>query len=160
MTDLTTIAVLPDSHVDHGLTPDQLAWLVKRAEEQLLLYVPHTHDPAPAVLKLTLRLPTALGQVPCGLHGPVMGDAAVTESEVTYAVRGSRDGQSRLVDRAPVLTSKVSLIAGEYAGQRWVLYTVFGGPSTPREPWDASLADDPVAQTESDDFWHVHALSV
>jgi len=131
-----TLRVASASHLDHGLSDEQLAWLLARAEEHLLLYQAYTDDPPPPVLTLTLTLPESLGTVPCGLHGPAMGDAPLLEGDVTYAKRGQRGGQSRLCARPPQQVRKVSLIAGEHDGHRWVLYTAFGGPIAPREPFD------------------------
>lgn len=154
-----TVLVVDASHVDHGLAPEQLSWLLARAGEHLLLFQPFTHDPAPPVLLLTLTLPETLGTAPCGLHGPAMGDAPLLEGDVTYAKRGQREGDSRLVERPARQVRKVSLIAGAHGDERWVLYTAFGGPITPREPTDPSLAGDDDALEESRAFWAQHALS-
>lgn len=142
-----------DSHVDHDVSEAQLAWIIERASEHLLLFT--AREPAPPILKLTLQLPYELGTVPCGLHGPQMGDEPVLEPEVSYAVRGKRGGESRLVERPVRQVRKISLIAGEHDGHRWVLFTTFGGPIAPREPFDAQ-GDE---RAESEAYWAEHALS-
>lgn len=124
-----TIAVLPVSHVDHDLSDAQLAWLIDRANEYLLL-----PDTSSGLLKLTLTLPEEFGAIPCGLHGPVMGDEPVGNDEVEPGRRGERLGDSRLCARPPRQVRKVSLIAGPHEDQPWVLFTAFGGPIAPREP--------------------------
>lgn len=150
----TQIARLPVSHVDHGLTEAQLAWLLVEASARLLDEPPPWGEPYIA----SFQLPEELGTVPCGLHGPRAGDHdPVEEDEVTYAVRGSRTGESRLCARAPKQTRKVSLIAGEHEGEPWVLFTAFGGPVAPREPFE--LAEGSEERAASEAFWAKHALS-
>lgn len=144
----TEIKVLEASHVDHGLTVEQLEWLLDVA---LLSgayadgYLEHPH-----VVALTYELPEALGTVPCGLHGPAVGDAPVPESEVTYAARGERAYESRLCARPVRQVRQVSLITGPAGDEPLVLYTAFGGPVAPREMADPS---------RSEAFWRQHALS-
>ncbi len=156
MTDLT-IAVLPASHVDHGLTPEQLAWLLAEAVAVGAYaegYLDHPH-----IVSLTVELPEELGTVPCGLHGPEMGDEPLTDDEVHYAARGERDWESRLCDRPVRQVRSVSLITGPYGDEPLVLYTAFGGPVAPREPLDPSLPEG-VEQRRSEAFWRQHALSL
>lgn len=129
-----------ESHLDHGLTDAQVEYLLTLSVSE-----------ATVVVK-TIELPHELGTVPCGLHGPAMGDEAVPEGEVSYAVRGERKGKSRLVAREPRQTRLVTVVAGSYDGYRDVLFTAFGGPQAPREPFE----DD---GDEAREFWASHALS-
>lgn len=130
-----------DSHLDHGLTDAQREYLGG-------LEV----SPGDAVVVKTIELPAELGEVPCALYGPTMGDDPVPESEVEYAVRGDRKGESRLVARPARMTNKVTVIAGPHDGMRDVLFTAFGGPAAPREVFECD--DD-----ESREFWKEHALA-
>lgn len=132
-----------ESHVDHGLTEEQLAYLVNMFADRDAFFIE------------TVELPEHLGTVSCGLHGPVMGDAPVPETEVHYAVRGNRAGKSRLVGRAPRPTRLVSVIAGPHEEEPCILYTAFGGPVAPKEPFDAEGEE----RTRSEAFWAEHALS-
>jgi hypothetical protein len=132
-----------DSHLDHGLTPAQV-------EHVFALFVGRT-----GFFIETIELPESLGAVLCALFGPVMGDAPVTEDEVTYGVRGTRAWFSRIVQRNGIRTTrKVTVIAGPHDGQPCVLYTAFGGPPTPQEPADPGCKDVEA----STKFWSEHAL--
>jgi hypothetical protein len=58
-----------------------------------------------------------------------------------------------MVDR-PVRSSRfVTVVAGPHDGQDWVLFTAYGGPLMPREPFE----DD---SEESRIKWEEHALSL
>jgi hypothetical protein len=96
-----------------------------------------------------VRIPGA--QLPCGLYGPAMGDAAVDEAEVRYAKRPGRDWASRLVDRPMRPSDLVTLVCGPYEGEA-VLYTAYAGAEAPRE------VNDPNADEASQSFWAEHAL--
>jgi len=129
------------SHCDHNISDEQLAYILGSLDE----------TEGVAIRQVTL--PDNLGTVPCGLFGPIMGDEPVTEDEVTYDVRGGRTGSSRLVAREPRQVKTVTVISGPYEDKACVLYTAFGGPAAPREPFE-----DPCA--ESVEFWKLHALAV
>lgn len=138
--------VIAESHVDHGLTKAQLDWLVERFADRKAFFIE------------TVELPSELGTVPCGLFGPVMGDAPVPESEVSYETRGTRQYTSRLVKRDTRPTNKVTVIAGPHGESAVVLYTAFGGPLAPKEPGDTTLAPEKLEESRS--FWAEHALAV
>lgn len=108
------LAVVSDSHTDH-LTREQLDWIVERFAGRDSFFIE------------SVEMPTYLGTLRCGLHGPAMGDEPIPESEVRYEVRGDRDGASRICDRAPRPTRIVTVIAGPHDGQPCVLYTAFAG---------------------------------
>ena len=132
-----------DSHVDHHLTADQLGYLLDRFADRDAFFLE------------TIELPEQLGTVPCGLWGPIMGDPPVDEVEVCHAQRGTRAWTSRLVDRPPRPTRKVTVIAGPHDGSACVLYTAFGGPASPQEPGDPGCKDPGASAT----FWREHALA-
>jgi hypothetical protein len=139
------LEVVVDSHRDHGLTDGQFTHLLERLR----------HHDGPFVE--TVELPEDLGTVLCGLHGPVIGDPPVPESEVVYSPRGKRPYASRLVSRPGRRTRLVTVVGGPYEGKPCVLFTMYGGPPAAREPGDpncpAALRPEAVA------FWAVHALS-
>jgi hypothetical protein len=135
-----------DSHLDHGLTDAQVAHISERFAERDGFFIE------------TFELPETLGTVPCGLHGPLMGDDPVDDSEVTLEVRGERPCESRLCDREPRLVSTVTVIAGPHGDEPCVLYTAFGGPLAPREPGDPTIPTDEEREA-SVAFWATHALS-
>lgn len=144
----------PDSHLDHNLTDAQIAYLLERFADRDAFFIE------------TIELPADLGTVPCALYGPTMGDDPIQDSETTLAVRGGRKGPSRLIDRPLRPTRQITVIAGPHDGQPCVLFTAYGGPAAPREPWE--LETDPahcredftsldLAQSRA--FWAQHALS-
>lgn len=91
-----------DSHVDHGLSEAQLRHLLDRFTDREAFFIE------------TFTLPRELGTVPCGLYGPVMGDPAIREEEVSYARRGTRSWDSRLVDLSPRQQHEVTVIGGPH----------------------------------------------
>lgn len=139
-----------DSHLDHGLTEDQKTYILDRFKDHNEFFI------------LSFVLPEELGTLPCGLHGPVMGDAPVN-GDARMMRRGTRPYESRVVDRPARPTRTVTVIAGPHkdeAGTAYpcVLYTAFGGPLTPKEPGDPTLGETQRAESEA--FWKDHALSV
>jgi len=169
-----------DSHVDHGLTAEQLRHLLDRFADRGSFFLE------------TIELPADLGTVPCGLYGPTMGDPPVSEEEVSYAHRGDRAWTSRLVEKPMRPTRKVTVIAGPHEAKcdhcdgtgecisldipygpnpltyrcpscegarakkfACVLYTAFGGSAAPQEHGDPSCKD-PAASAA---FWREHALA-
>jgi hypothetical protein len=134
------------SHLDHGLQPEHVAFIERRFAAYTDGFFIETFD-----------LPADLPAVPCGLWGPLMGDPAVPDGEVALRVRGTRAGPSRLVRRAPRPVRTVTVIAGPHGSEPCVLYTAFGGPVAPPEPWEPRLT--PSLAAESQAFWAEHALS-
>jgi hypothetical protein len=130
-----------ESHLDHGLTPDQVEYLLKRFADRSAFFIE------------TIELPLELGTVPCGLHGPLMGDPPVDEARL--AKRGERTWLSRVVDRPTRPVRTVTVIAGPNGDEPCVLYTAFGGPLAPQEPADPSCKDVYTSMR----FWVEHALS-
>jgi hypothetical protein len=131
----------------------------------------HCDHVAPAVVELvkqrfadrdgffieTIELPAELGMLECGLYGPLCGDEPIIEHEVHYSRRPGRQYESRLVARPARLTNRLSVIAGPHAGLPCVLYTVFGGPVSPKEVNDPTLIEH--EREESAAFWSQHALA-
>lgn len=137
--------ITKDSHVDHALTEAHLAFILERFGAR-----------DDGFFIETIELPANLPPLPCGLHGPLMGDAQIGDEECTLEVRANRVGLSRVCTRAPRWVRKLTVIVGPHEGET-ILYTAFGGPAAPREPFDPSLQGD--ALTESRLFWSQHALS-
>jgi hypothetical protein len=138
----------PDSHMDHDITPAQWDYIFSRFAGRS------------EFLTETLELPEDLGSVANALYGPSCGDPPVFESEVHYVMRGTRAGQSRMIDRPKRATRWVRVIAGPHDGNACVLYTAYGVadkdmPTSPREPWDPACSD--IAASKA--FWAVHALA-
>lgn len=145
---MNTVKVIPQSHVDHGLTAEQLQWLLDQTEGRSSFFIE------------TFTLPEHLGTVECGLVGPAVGLPAVPEKDVKYIIRGDRKCASRVL-RDPVekpRTRMVTVIAGPTQGHDGlVLYTAYGGPSAPREPGDTAIPNW-EGVVESRAFWAEHAL--
>ena len=132
-----------NSHVDHDLTEAQLRYLLDRFADRRAFFIE------------TITLPTELGTVPCGLYGPLMGDLAISEDEVTYSRRGERVWDSRLIALPTRQQHEVTVIAGPHDGHACVLFTAFGGPSAPQEPGVPNCKDP----AENAAFWREHALA-
>lgn len=135
--------ITKDSHLDHNLTAAHVALIKERFGDREAFFIE------------TVELPQELDPLPCQLHGPAVGEAPVPETEVFYEVRGNRPGPSRMVKREPVLVRTMTVIGGPHEGQ-CILFTAYGGPCAPREPWDESLDDD--GRREATSFWAEHAL--
>lgn len=141
------LVILPKkSHLDHGLTPQQIGWIVVHFADRTGFF------------RETVELPADLGTVPSGIYGPIVGDRPVSEKEVFYATRGTRTLKSRLTKRPPRDTRFVTVIAGPVGDEPCALYTAYGGPLAPREPGDPSMNSD-AERRESALFWRDHALS-
>ncbi len=97
------------------------------------------------------------GELENGLHGPLCGDRPVPDSECRHERRAGRDWTSRLVQRPKRQTKLCTVIGGPAGAEPCVLYTVFGGPPTPREPGDPDLPPEQAAASQA--FWAEHALS-
>lgn len=135
--------ITPDSHLDHDLTPAHVAFIRARFGDRTAFFIE------------SVELPPELTALPCNLHGPATGGAPVPEAEVSYAVRGSRKGPSRFCAQAPVLVRSMTVIGGPHEG-RCILFTAYGGPCAPKEPWDETLDD--AGRAEATRFWSQHAL--
>ena len=135
--------ITSDSHLDHALTPQHIDLIRQRFGDRTEFFIE------------TVELPADLPALPCNLHGPATGEAAVTEVEAFYAIRGSRKGPSRLCQRPPVFVRTLTVIGGPHEG-RCILFTAYGGPCAPREPWDETL--DSTGRVQSVEFWSQHAL--
>jgi hypothetical protein len=131
--------ITSDTHADHALTPDHLAFVLARFGDRQAFFLE------------TVDLPEEFASLPCSLHGPV------PESEVTYITRGDRPGPSRMCDRPARMVRTMTVIGGPDASGATILYTAYGGPAAPREPWDPGLDD--AGREESRRFWSEHALS-
>ncbi len=143
---MRTMIIHPDSHLDHGLAPEIVEYIRQRFADR---EAPFTE---------TFDLPGSLPDATCALYGPLVGDEPVGNGEVVMLQRGERPGLSRMVPYPARATRKVTVIAGPHAGEPCVLYTAFGGPAAPREPWDPTLTE--AGRAESVAFWAQHALAV
>lgn len=134
-------------HADHGIGLSVIEALVAQVK------------PTGFFLK-ELELPKDAPDALSAIHGPIAGDAPVTDAEVTLKQRSPDRPPSRMVARASRPTRKVTLIGNTTPEGGVVVYTCYGGPPAPREPGDPSLQDDPAALAESQAFWAQHALSL
>jgi hypothetical protein len=130
-------------HADHGITETQQSYINAELETQ----------PDGFFIR-QVNLPDVLGVVPCGLHGPVMGDDPVPDSEVTLEVRGDRPYADRMVNRASRPVNYVQVI-GVRAGNDLTLFTVYGGALAPQHPEDPTNEAIEAAKK----FWSQHALA-
>lgn len=133
-----------DSHLDHNLSQEHIAWLLERFRDKEAFFIE------------TLTLPDHLDEISMGLYGPSVGDEPVAEADVKYVIRGARKCASRVVSRPQRKTRQLTVIAGPHDGKACVLFTSFGGPLAPKEPGDTTLAIDQVQASR--DFWSTHAL--
>lgn len=138
-----TFKITDDSHLDHGLSSSAIEFLRDRFADKDGAFIS------------TVHLPDEM--LDCALHGPIMGDEPVPSTECTFEVRGNRKGASRLCSRPSRKTPMVTVIAGPAGDEPCVLYTAYGGPCAPREPWDESMTE--AERKESQRFWALHALT-
>lgn len=108
----------------------------------------------------TFKLPEDLGTLPGALYGPVVGDEPVSDTKCEFRVRGTRKGPSKLLNAPSRPTRICTVIAGpskDVDEGNVALYTAYGGPLAPKEPWDC----DPESEehTKSVAFWSSHALA-
>lgn len=131
------------SHFDHGLSEAQIAYVMERFADRNAFFIE------------TIELPETLGTAPCGLHGPLTGDAPISDEEVVRLPRGTRPWLSRLTPRPPKASRQVTVIAGPHEGEPCIVYTIYGGPLAPQEPDDPGCKDVEASKA----FWAQHALS-
>ena len=118
--------ITSDSHIDHALTPEQVAFIRERFGDREGFSLE------------TIELPRHLGTLTTALYGPSVGDPPVPEESVVYVRRQDRNGKSRMIDAPSRPTRLLTVIIGPENGET-ILYTAFGGPSAPREPFDPDL---------------------
>lgn len=187
---MTTLIKHKDSHVDHGISPEQLGYILGKFSDfkrETLLGI----EPPPE-MKQTIVLPEWLGTVPCALRGPIVGDSLIVvpvvysnpdlptyagpdpipardpePGEIVFRCRGTRAYASRMVQLPPTQTRLVTVIAGPHDGHDMVLFTAYGGPEAPREVGELEakryIDDSPELRqelAESREFWAVHALAL
>lgn len=144
------LQITKGSHRDHGLTEEQLQFLLAKFADRKEFFIE------------TVELPEELGMVPVTLYGPLMGDPPVDDIQCVFRVRGKRKGTSKMIKRPTRYTRTVTIIAGPPANprapQEMVLYTAFGGPAAPKEPWDCP--PNSAEHHASISFWATHALAV
>ena len=138
------LTVLRKSHLDHGLSKAQLAYILQQFAG------------ATRFFKAEVVLPDHLGQAPLGIYGPIAGDPPVAECDVFYRSRGNRTTKSRMIDLPFRRTSTVSIIAGPDGLFDCRVYMIYGGFLAPREPDDESLDERDLAEAKA--FWTQHAL--
>jgi hypothetical protein len=66
------------SHTDHHLSLEHKMWLLSQFSDVTEFFIK------------TIEMPAELPDLPCGLHGPAMGDPPVPESEVRHEARNGR----------------------------------------------------------------------
>ncbi len=94
--------ITKDSHLDHGLTAEQVEVIRKMFADREGFFIE------------TFMLEGA--NLPCGLHGPLVGDDPIRDFECVYKTRGTRLTLSRLVDRPQRPTDTVTVIASPPRG--------------------------------------------
>lgn len=131
-------------HADHSLTQAHKDFLVERFSTKTGFFLE------------TIEMPEALPSLPCGLHGPLMGDEPIQDSETTMKARGERPGLSRRVNRANRPSRLLSAIGGIHEGKMW-FFTAYGGPVAPKEVYDT---EEGAERKASEEFWADHALGL
>lgn len=137
------LEITEKSHLDHGLSEDMLKMIVNKYKDKDGFFIE------------TFRIPG--GSFDSALYGPAAGDPPVSEDEVYYEVRGGRPGKSRMIKAPFRKTDELTVIAGPIDDKPVVLYTAFGGPLAPKEPFDITLDEQGVQNSK--DFWSQHALA-
>jgi hypothetical protein len=131
------------SHTDHAPAA-VLGWALEAFQDKDGFFIATVTYPGPETLL-------------CGLYGPTMGDGPVWESDVFYGKRMGREWFTRMVNKPKRPTKFLTVIGGPYEEHKCVLYTLFPGPSAPKERDDPTLKDE--EREGSEQFWSQHALS-
>lgn len=141
-----TLKIHAASHLDHGLTPAHMDFILKEFRGSTEFFIK------------TVVLPIELASLRSGIYGPIVGDSPVLEAEVTYKIRGTRRCASRIVQKSMRLSRQLTVVGGPHEDEPCILYTAYGGPAAPREPGDPGIAswEELVKARE---FWVQHALS-
>jgi len=132
-------------HQDHGITSAQAAHI----QERLVVAVTEG-----GFFIQQVEIPANLGTVPCGLYGPAMGDAPVSDEDVILEARGDRAWQDRLLDKPYRQVGYVQTI-GIRDDSGFTVFTMYGGPLAPQNPEDPTNNDPKGARQ----WWAEHALS-
>lgn len=135
-------------HADHGINPEQMAYIQSAIAAD---------TPRGFFIK-EIRIPANLGTVPSAIYGPAAGDAPVPESQVFYRPRGDRPWADRVVSwpTRPVDYVQAIGMPDQNDPNKIVLFTVYGGPLAPQHPDDPNNRD----LAASKKFWSEHALSL
>lgn len=146
--------IISQSHLDHGLSPAHIDFMMKHWALVRNTFV------GQAITPIMVELPTELESLFCGLVGPSTGYPTVSDENdsVTYLVREGRKWASRMISQCPHKSRTLTYVVGQYNGEE-VLFTAYGGPLAPREPGDTSL-NTMEEITHSRKFWAEHALSI
>lgn len=144
---MVEVKITPDTHLDHALTPAHVEFILA------------TFGEVDAFKIRTVAMPVYLPSLPCALIGPLTGDEIVTEDRVHYTRRGNRSGLSRMIFGPPVPSRNLSVIIGPDDNGEIILYTAYGGPVAPREPFDPGLTPGTPEHDASVEFWARHALA-
>lgn len=131
-------------HMDHGVSERLVSSALSKVKSGAGFFL------------FTVELPTFC--LESGLYGPASGDDPVGEGEVTYAQRTPDRPPSRLVARGKRPTNKLTIIGLMGAGRKATVFTAYGGPCAPREPWDASHPNE-ESREQSRLWWAQHALA-
>lgn len=100
-----------------------------------------------------------LGVVPCSLHGPMMGDAAICDTETEFIYLKEISFGIRCVDRPARMTSKVTVVGDyDHSEKTVVLLYALGGPLPPRHPDDPDMTLNQLDISKA--FWAEHAMTL
>ena len=140
------IKIIAESHVHESCKGDVLVYALEQLKERTGFFIQQ------------ITIPSMIGTVDCDLYGPLAGDSVVLDKDCWLGARGTRTNLSRLVKRPSKKTNVVTVIAGPEGNDPCVLYTIFGGPLSPKEPTDPTLkGEEQIAESKA--FWSVHALA-
>ena len=152
------ILIHADSHVDHGLSDEQLVYVIEHGLDGTVTKEVGIPIAEGGSVYNTFKLPVELGVVKCALYGPSMGDEPVHDDDAFMAKREGRHYESRMVNLHWRPTDVVTVIVGPHDGHGLVLFTAYGGAYAPKGLNDPTLSDH--EREESVAFWSVHALAV
>ena len=139
------MAIFTVFHADHGITPEQMEYIQSSIA---------TSVEGDGFFIAEDKIPAELGTVPCGLYGPAMGDQPVGDDAVVREKRGDRPYADRMTD-LPFRDVDYVQSIGIREGDKFTLFTVYGGPLAPQHPEDPSNREVEASKT----FWAQHALS-
>lgn len=122
-----------ESHLDHGLSPGQIEYIFKLFEGRSAFFIE------------TIELPQGIGQIPCGLWGPIMGDTPFLDSPSgsISLPPGEYIAPIKLSPHSPgALPTKLAHQMPVYTGE------ITFAPRPPRT-WNSRLIDLPMRPTRT-----------
>ena len=138
-------------HNDHGISKIQIDFIQNHPD---LLKLEDGK-----LIRSIIKVPNELGRIYSALYGPNAGDDPIKESDVFYAKRGNRMGETRFI-RAPLRQVSCLCVIGVKSGPCLTIYGTQSTKLSPIEPWDKRFKRlNNKQKIYVLKFWKQHALA-